>query len=319
MRAMRLALAAVFVLPLAAAACTRSGAQQCPSLARPSARSEVDAVLVPATNQIYALGGQGPNAPIDEMWRYSFGACGGWTHLALASTPGPRAGYTAALDNMRDRIVYIGGAATNDLWALNTDDLTFTKLAPTGNPPVVAKAEIAAYDDMNDRIIYAGIETWALQFGNSDQGQWVFNDPTSLQAPASGALDPTRSLLIALDNVGMHAFNLLTSTWHDVAMSGEVPPAGAVLVWDDVGEDMIAVADSVYVGEFDALANLATFAALATTGDPPPRTSFAAAVTGNTLWLSGGVNAAGCTLDDLWTLDLTSKAWTNVWPATTCM
>jgi len=314
----------VLALVLALAACTKTGPQQCPSLQRPSARSQVDAVLVPETNQIYALGGAGPQLPIDELWRYSFGACGGWTRLAPASLPGPRANYAATLDDMRSRIVYIGGgpsSAANDVWALDTNRLTFSKLAAVGTPPVAAAPQVAAYDAMHDRVVFVGIETWALEFGGSDQGQWVFIDGTSLQAPASGALDPTRSLLVAYDTAGLHGFSLFTSTWHDLVIGPSgAPPAGAELVWDAAGNRLLAVAaDSVSTIALDANGTTADFTALSTTNPPPPRTRAAVAVSGTTLWLSGGLTAAGCTLDDLWTLDLDSLAWSNVWPATTCL
>lgn len=323
---MRLVVAAV-ALVAAASACTKTGPQMCPSLERPSARSAVDAVLVADTNQIYALGGQGAELPIDELWRYSFGACGGWTRLVLASSPGPRANYAAAFDDMRSRILYIGGASAgpdgggpiNDVWALDTNRLTFTRLATVGNPPPVAAAEVAAYDAMHDRVVYAGIETYTLEFGGSDQGQWVFTDATSLRAPASGVLDPVRSLLLVLDPGGLHGFSLLTSTWHDLAVAGDVPQPGAELAWDARGGQLVAVADGVTIGELDANGSAVGFTALATTNAPPPRRSFALAISGAQLWLSGGVTAAGCTLDDLWTLDLDSAAWTNVWPATTCL
>ncbi|HEY2744235.1 MAG TPA: kelch repeat-containing protein [Polyangia bacterium] len=303
---------------LALAACTVSGPQQCPSLARPTARSEVAAVLVPATNQIYALGGQGPNIPSNQLWRYSFGACGGWTELMPASNPGPRANYAAAFDDMRNRIIYIGGAAINDVWALSTDDITFTKLAAVGSPPVDAASEMAVYDDMHDRVIYAGIETYELDFGDSDQGSWMFIDGNSLQVPASGVYDPTRSTLFARDLVGVHGFSLFTSTWHDVAESGDLPTSGAELVWYDQNSEPLAVADGVWIGALDALGNDIVWNALPTTNAPPARTSFAVAVSGTVLWLSGGVRADGCTFDDLWTLDLETGTWTNVWPATTC-
>jgi len=317
-------LAFVFAAALAAAACTKTGPQMCPSLERPSARSAVNAVLVPATNQIYALGGLGAQLPIDELWRYSFGACGGWTRLVLASSPGPRANYAAAFDDMRSRIVYIGGGSsgdggpTNDVWALDTNGLTFTKLAAVGNPPPIAEAEVAAYDGMHDRIVYAGIETYTLELGASDQGQWVFADATSLVAPASGVLDPIRSLLLVLDVNGLHGFSLLTSTWRDLAVAGDVPQPGAQLAWDALGGRLVAVADVVTIGELDANGGAAAFTTMATTNAPPPRRGFAVAISGSIVWLSGGVTASGCTLDDLWTLDLDSAAWTNVWPATTC-
>jgi hypothetical protein len=313
-----------FVVPLlfvlASSACTKTGSQVCPSQDRPSARSEVNAVLVPATNEIYALDGQGARTPVDELWRWSFGACGGWAHLQPLMTPAPRANYAAAFDDSRHRILYIGGDGANDVWAFDTDALTFTELVTVGTPPIVAGAEVAAYDAQHDRVVYAGVETYTLEFGTSDQGQWVFANGTSLQAPASGAVDPTREMLVARDGAGLHGFRFLTSAWQDITMSGDVPPVGAAIVWDDFDKAVLAVADRVYVGTLDANGTAAVFAALeSTTNDPPPRILFAVAVSGNTLWLSGGVNATGCTLDDLWTLDLTTRVWTNVWPATTCM
>ena len=47
------------LLALASSACTKTGTQVCPSQDRPSARSQLTAVLVPSANQIYALGGEG--------------------------------------------------------------------------------------------------------------------------------------------------------------------------------------------------------------------------------------------------------------------
>ncbi len=307
---------------LALAACTVNGPQQCPSQARPTARSQVDAVLVAATNQIYALGGQGANIPSSELWRYSFGACGGWSQLTTAATPGPRANYAAAFDDMRDRIIYIGGGGgSNDVWSLSTDDITFTKLAAVGSPPVVAASEVAVYDDMHDRVIYAGIETYELDFGDSDQGNWMFIDGNSLQAPAYGTFDPTRETLFVRDLVGMHGFSLFTSTWHDVAMSGDLPTSGAELTWyaqSDQSSEPLAVADGVWTGALDAVGDSIVWTAMPTTNPPPARTAFALAVSGTVVWLSGGVRADGCTFDDLWTLDLDTSTWTNVWPATTC-
>jgi hypothetical protein len=315
--ARRLAVVAVFAL--FASACTKTGPGQCPSVDRPSARSGVGAVLDPVTNQVYALGGLGAMLPIDELWRYSFNGCRGWSRLVLASSPGPRASYAAALDTMRRRIIYIGGDMHNDVWALDVDRLTFTKLAAVGNPPPVAASEVAAYDEMHDRIVYAGIETYTLEFGGSDQGEWVFADATSLRAPAAAAVDPTRSMLIAYDADKLRGFSFLTSVWQDIAIAGSAPAGGTPLVWDDLDQRMLAVGDDVEVLALDANATTASFTPLPTTNAPPPRSGFALAMSGSVVWLFGGTNATGCTLDDLWTLETTTGVWTNVWPATTCL
>ncbi|MGZ3425565.1 MAG: Kelch repeat-containing protein [Polyangia bacterium] len=307
------------LLALASSACTKTGTQVCPSPDRPSARSQLTAVLVPTTNEIYAFGGIGDRPlPFDELWRWSFGACGGWVHLQPDMTPGPRSNYAVALDDSRHRIVYIN--AGSDVWALDTDKIGFSKLLTTGTAPAANSFAVGAYDAMHDRIVYAGIETYTLDFAGSEQGQWSFAAAMSLSPPASGAVDPTRGMLIARDQVGLHGFRFLTSAWQEIAMSGDVPPVGSTLVWDDYDQALLALADRVYVGTLDGNGTNAVFAVLEnTTNDPPPRTLFTAVVSGNTLWLWGGVTAANCTLDDLWTLDLSSRIWTNVWPATTCM
>jgi hypothetical protein len=309
---MRLAVVACVL----AIGCTKTGPQECPSLQHPSARSEVTAVVVPDTNQIYALGGQGAQLPLDELWRYSFGACGGWTRLVLPSSPGPRANYAAALDTKRSRIVYIGGGATNDVWALDTNGLTFTKLAPVGTPPIIAAAEVAAYDADHDRVIYAGVETFALEFGGSDQGKWTFIDGTTIASPSYGAVDPTRSLLFVLNNNGLHGFSFTTGTWR--FLPGHVPN-DATLLWDDTTNQLVAIDSQVYLGVLDANGTAVIWKLFPTANTPPLHFSPAVALSGRTVWFSGGANNTGCPLDDLWTLDLDSGAWTNVWPATTCL
>jgi hypothetical protein len=311
----------VLLLALTSFACTKTGPQVCPSQARPSARSQLTAVLVPATNQIYALGGQGDRTPIDDLWRWSFGSCGGWQQLDVApmTSPGARANYAATYDDSRHRILYVGGASANDVWSFDTEKLAFAKLVTVGTPPILATAEVAGYDAMHDRVVYAGIETYTLDFAGSDQGQWNVASGTSLQSPAFATVDPTRQMMVARDGTGLHGFHFLTSTWQAIAMTGDVPPVGAELAWDDFDKALLAVADRVYVGTLDANGTSAAFTALnGTTNDPPSRIYFALAVSGNTLWLAGGLDGAGCTLDDLWTLDLQSRVWTNVWPATAC-
>src|SRR5262249_32632917 len=154
---------------------------------------------------------------------------------------------------------------------------------------LVAASEVAAYDDMHDRVVYAGIATFALAFGDSDQGDWQLLDPTSLRAPASGVVDPTRSTLVALDADGLHGFAFLTSTWHDIAQGGSPPPTGAELAWNGEPATLLAVADGVWNGTFDANGTSIDWVPLPVTNPPPARSAFAVAVSGEELWLSGGI------------------------------
>lgn len=313
-----LAACALVACAIAVAGCNqRSGPPPvCPSPLQPPARSDVTAVRVPETNTIYVYGGAGANGALADLWRYGFGACGGWITLSPTSSPGPRAGQAAAFDSARHRIIYLGGGA-GDVWSLDTDRLTFTKLMPAGTPPLPSSAGVAAYDDMHDRVVYVGIETFALDFSGSDQGEWRAVAGTSLQPPGDGVVDPTREALFVLDAAGLHALPFLTSVWHDVATSGDAPPAGARLTFDALDNRMLAVADGVFSVTPDANAVSATWARLATTNDPPARAAFAAVAAGDTLWLFGGA-AAGCALDDLWQLSFATGAWSLIQPATTC-
>ena len=312
---MRLALVAVLAL---AAGCGKQGTGQCPSQQRPSARKSMTPVFVSTTNQIYLYGGQGSNFALGDLWRYSLSACMGWNELSPSPMPSPGqlASYAAAFDSMRDRIIYVAPGAT---WTLDTDSLTFSQLTTVGSQPGTNGSSVAVYDAEHDRVVVAGVGTVSLDFSMSDQGNWTFLSSSSLGPGASGVLDPTRSLLLALDNAGLHGFSLLTNTWQDILQGGTPPPStGAQLAFDAGVNSVVAIADSAWSGTLDANATTMTWAKLPTTGDPPPRTQFGLAVSGDELWLSGGADANNCILDDLWTFDLRANAWTNVWPATTC-
>ena len=308
----------LFALAVAAAAgCGRHVVAECPSTQRPSARSDFTAVHVPATDQIYVLGGRAPLDPDAQLWRWSFGACGGWQRLPTESTPGARAGYAADFDDRRHRIVYVGGAQANDAWALDTDRLVFRALLAVGNAPVPAGAEVAAYDHERDRLIVVGAGTFALDFSGSADGLWRGLTADSAGLGAAAALDPTRSLLLVWDGAGLRGFALLTSTWRTLATSGELPPVPARLVWDGNRARLLAVADGVFAAALDGNGTAAAFTRLPTTGDPPPRAGFGLAVSGDLLWLFGGSDGT-CVYDDLWTLDLNSAAWSVVQPNTSC-
>jgi hypothetical protein len=308
----------VAVLALAAAGCGKQGPGQCPSQLRPSARDEMTPVYVPTTNQIYLYGGQGSNLPLGDLWRDSLSACMGWDPLTLPTTPGPLTSYAAAYDSMRDRILYF--TSSTKTWSLDTEHLTFSQLATVGGAPGTNGSAVAVYDAEHDRAVVAGIGTNSLDFMSSDQGNWTFLASKSLAPGASGVLDPTRSMLIALDSAGLHGFSLVTNTWQDIAQNGDSqPPApGAELAWDDGVKSVVAIADGAWTGTLDANTTIMTWAKLPTTGDPPPRTDFGLTVSGDELFLFGGADAKGCILDDEWTLDLRGLGWTNVWPATTC-
>jgi hypothetical protein len=314
-----LAAAGAVVVTGAAGCGTGPGPAQCPSTLRAPGRSDFHPIMLPAANRIYVLGGQGSTQTFHDLWVWSFGACGGWTQLPTSSSPGPITGYAAALDTMRNRILYVGGQETNDVWSFDTDLATFTQLAPAGVAPVVAPAELVAYDDLHDRLVYVGLESQTLEFSNTDLGQWQYLSQDALTPPADATVDPTRALLLVLDGAGLRGFHFISQTWEPapLTVSGDVPPAGARLAWDLNRGRLIAFADGVYTAMLDGNGTAATFARLTTSNDPPARSAPGIAISGDLLWLFGG-RGRGCVFDDVWTMDLNSGAWQNVWPATTC-
>lgn len=291
------------LLLVLAAGCAYRSPLPCPSPLHPPAMSGVTPLLVADTNQIYLYGGA-------QLWRRSFGACGGWQNLTPPSTPTLGTIYAAAFDDKRHRIIYVAG----DVWSLDTNALTFTKLLTVGAPPL-GNSGVAAYDAMHDRLVFVGTFTYSLDFSVSDQGAWTELGASPVLAPATGAIDPTRATLLALDGAGLHAFAFPTSGWHDVAVTGALP-AGARLTWDATRRRMLAVGNGTFVAQLDALATSGSFAQLATTNDPPARTGFGALADGDFVWLYGGTTS--CALDDEWQLDLGRNAWTNLHPATSC-
>jgi hypothetical protein len=304
-------------LVLFAGGCGRHVVTQCSSTARPPARTDFTAVRVPATDHLFVFGGRAPLAAVAALWRWGFGACAGWLHLPFETTPGPRAGYAADFDDRRHRILYVGGAQANDVWALDTDRLAFEQLLAVGSAPVPAGAEVAAYDHDRDRLIVVGAGTFALDFSGSPDGLWRGLAADSAGLGAAAAVDPTRSLLLVWDDAGLRGFAFLTSTWRTLALSGALPPVPARLVWDGNRSRLLAVTGAVFAATLDGNGEAADFVRVATTGDPPPRAGFGVGISGDLLWLFGGSDGA-CVYDDVWTLDLNTGAWTNVEPATSC-
>jgi hypothetical protein len=242
------------------------------------------------------------------------------------STPGSLAHAAAAFDSRRHRIVYAGGSA-NDVWALDTDRLTFTKLAPVGAPPTPADRQWALYDAEHDRLIVAAVDVYALTFAGDANGAWQRLDFTvdnqGVGGSAVAALDPTRRAIFALDPVaGPAIYPLLTNVARAVAVAGALPSslAGARLEWDDTAKRLLLFAGSdVYGLDADADGSNVQAVHIATMGaSPPPRDDAVFAISGAFALVFGGATPAGCALDDTWYL-VGENQWSVAAPATTCL
>lgn len=253
------------------------------SALRPSARKDVDAVLVPATRQILVYGGDqapfDPNAMaqpkqlVDELWRYDLG-CKTWEQLS-ANAPGPRAGYAAAFDSKRNRMVLVGGLAgtgsapahTSDVWALDVTTLMWTQLQPSGTAPSARVGHRVIYDAGRDRLILVGGDTaaifgngivgdvWELDFAGSADGAWKQLSASnaagvpSARRDVSLAIDTTHQIAVMFGGAfsfdtytdEVWTFDLASSTWKQAQPVGGLPSArfGAKMAFDDTTGQMV--------------------------------------------------------------------------------
>jgi N-acetylneuraminic acid mutarotase len=167
---------------------------------RPPARKDVDGVL--ANGAIYVYGGDeapastaipAPKQLVDELWHFDPAKLS-WDMLMPAGTSaGPRGGYAATWDSMRNRILVFGGRLgtdsspplVNDLWQYDVAKNEWKQLAPTGTPPAARVGHRMVYDAGKDRVIlYGGDtskvfgngivgETWELAFSGGSDGAWT--------------------------------------------------------------------------------------------------------------------------------------------------
>jgi hypothetical protein len=330
-----------------ACGCGSSGSG-CPKSARPPGRSSFSAILSPDTQQVYVLDGDGaPGKPTSDLWRYGFGGgCNAWQSLTPSTAaPSARAGYAAAGDAMRARIVFTGGVDTDgnallDTWALDTNALTFTKLTTVGNLPLPRPGRAAAYDALADRLLLVGDLAYELDFAASPQGRWQPIAATGTPPPArsdfASTVDPTRSLVVMFGGTRdfgglsneVFAYDFLVNRWQAVAVSGDVPTArsGARMEWDAQdklllvfgGSDAGGAQNDLYTLQLDGNGMTGKFSRVVRPGTAPPaRTDFGMAVSGDTLWIFGGAGKCG-QLDDVWILLLDGGAWRNVLMQSSC-
>jgi len=194
---------------------------------RPTARKDIDGVLVTSNRMVYVVGGdtapfdnnvpvgQLPKALIDETWRYDL-AKRTWEQLTPTGSPGARGGYALAYDSKRDRVLLFAGRkgttmappTVNDLWALDVATATWTQLQPGGTVPSARLGHRMIYDAAGDRVIvFAGEpnnlfnnanivgDTLELSFAASADGTWS----QLFASDAAGAPPKRRDVALAVD------------------------------------------------------------------------------------------------------------------------
>jgi hypothetical protein len=129
-----------------------------------------------------------------------------WTQLApIGPAPAPRVGHAMVYDSPNDRLIVFAGVTetslTNDVWVLSHatglgGTPVWTRLTPSGSPPLPRAGHSATYDAVNNRLLTFGgnvqgggptNEVWMLTGANGLGGasEWVRLSP-------GGSLPPGR-------------------------------------------------------------------------------------------------------------------------------
>src|SRR5262249_55519848 len=143
----------------------------------------------------------------NDTWMLSLSGDVAWRKLSPAGAgPSARYAHVAIYDPVRNRMVIFGGYSgqqpLNDVWALSTNTMTWTSLAPSGSAPIPREWASAIYDPIRDRmVVFGGFDlagarndVWALSL--SDPPTWSEIVPSG-SLPAGrylhcAAYDPVR-------------------------------------------------------------------------------------------------------------------------------
>lgn len=153
-------------------------------------------VADPSDAAAYLFGGSGANGPLDDLWRYDFGADSWERRASDGPGPEPRSGHAAVLvDGVG--LVVLGGTAADggvldDAWVYDPLADTWDALAVTGDrPPARTNTCAAVGPDGRIWIVYglgrggtALLDVWALDPAG---GVWSRIQPDGTEPGARGA------------------------------------------------------------------------------------------------------------------------------------
>jgi len=254
-------------------------------------------VYDPQTEEVILFGGysQSLGVRLNDLWAYD-PVKGAWTELAPSgAAPSAREGQTMTYDAVSGKVVLFGGYSGteyyNDTWAYDPQADAWQELTPAGDLPPARTQQCMVYDS-------AGAQT--LLYGG-----W----------------DDTNNL------TDIWAYDLVADAWHQVEQQGDIPEPrfAAAAAYEPVSGKMYVFGgfpgdpdQTEFLDElwaYDPATNQWT--QLEAEGDmPAPRNGhcLVADSSAGTLVLFGGTNSEA-SLNDLWTYDPASNAWTAIEPA----
>ena len=133
-----------------------------PGAVAPSARSYPEMVYDSASSQMILFGGDDASGSRNDTWTFD-PATVAWTELSPTGiAPPSRFGHAMVYDPGSRQVLLFGGVNSsttgllNDLWAYDPTDNTWTRLEPSGTPPVKRMWHSFVYDPGSQLVILFG-------------------------------------------------------------------------------------------------------------------------------------------------------------------
>lgn len=162
----------------------------------PLPRASHSAIYDPLGHRMVVFGGGDGIAnggSYNDTWALDLGTCAWYEMTPGGSRPAPRNAHKTIYDPVRHRMIVFGGLVdhvpTNEVWSLSlAGNGQWTRLFPSGAPPVARREHTSVYDPVRDRMVVFA--------GHRDGDAQHLNDAWALSlagAPAWSRLDPTGS------------------------------------------------------------------------------------------------------------------------------
>jgi Dictyostelium (slime mold) repeat/Galactose oxidase, central domain len=209
---------------------------------------------------------RGGDTVLDDTWVLESGSQR-WTALAPSNAPSPRAHASVAFDEVRDRVLLVGGhdtagASLSDVWAW--DGSSWMEVS-TQNAPTGRSHAAAAVDSQRDVLVLVG-------GGHADGGGvldpldecWELDLPSSVWSPCPGdgptarlghamAYDAARGRMVLLGGTGSEP-GAFAETWEYDGSGWSVAPTpiqapprvGHSLVYDPASESVLLFGGTTY-------------------------------------------------------------------------
>ncbi len=318
--------------------------QLAPTGTPPGGRCAQVGVYDPGSDRMVLFGGEPLN---NEVWALSLAGTPAWAQLSPTGTPPVARRFMSAIfDPVRDRMVLFGGttgsADLNDVWALSLGGApAWSVVTPSGTSPSGRYATVAVYDPVRDRMVVFGgrsssvVYVVTLALSLADPPSWTTLQQ-SVCVPSDGCIlprydhaaiyDPAGDRMVVfggrgssqfLDDFG--AFSLADpQTWTRL---GPRQCTGASMIADPVGDRLVVFGGrpGSYTYPNDvwtlSLGSEPGWSLQAPTGTPPSARWLHSAMYDplrQRMVISGGLDAFGVLLTDVWVLSLTDPpAWTQ--------